>query len=66
MGVSPNCNPYSRAQWTELQLRFRPPPDGPSVSIRLRDYDSLEEINIVVAALQLLRRELSARVRGAN
>ena len=61
MGVSPNCNPYSRAQWTELQLRFRPPRDSLDVSVRLRDYGSPEEIDVVVVALQLLRRELSAR-----
>jgi len=59
-------NPYSRAEWTELQQRFRPPRDGPIISTRLRDYASLEEIDIVVAALQLLRRELSACIRGAN
>jgi hypothetical protein len=61
-----NFSPYSRADWTELQLQFRPPRDGPSVSIRLRDYASLEEIDVVVAALQLHWRELSARARGAN
>jgi hypothetical protein len=47
-----NWNPYSRADWTEFQLRFRPPRDGPSVSIRLRDYATAEEIDVVVAALQ--------------
>ena len=52
-------NPYSRADWTEFQLRFRPPRDGPSVSTRLRDYATAEEIGGGVAALQLLRRELS-------
>jgi hypothetical protein len=52
-------NPYSRTEWTELQQRFRPPRDGPVVSTRRRDYASLEEIDIVVAALQLRRRELS-------
>jgi hypothetical protein len=57
---------YSRADWTELQLQFRPPRDGLSVSIRLRDYASPEEVSIVVAALQLRWRELSARARGAN
>ena len=61
-----NFSPYSRADWTELQLRFRPPRDGPSVSIRLRDYATAEEIGLVVAALQVLRRELGVRVRGAN
>jgi hypothetical protein len=61
-----NFSPYSRADWTELQLRFRPPRDGPSVSIRLRDYASPEEISVVVAALQLRWRELSERARGAN
>jgi len=59
-------NPYSRAEWTELQQRFRPPRDGPSISTRLRDYASSEEIDVVVAALQQLRRELGARVQGAN
>jgi len=59
-------NPYSRADWTEFQLRFRPPRDGPSVSTRLRDYATAEEIGVVVAALQLLRRELSVRARGAQ
>jgi hypothetical protein len=59
-------NPYSRADWTELQQQFRPPPDGPSVSTRLRDYATAEEIGVVVAALQLLRRELSVRAREAN
>jgi len=59
-------NPYSRADWTELQQQFRPPPDGPSVSTRLRDYATAEEIGLVVAALQVLRRELGVRVRGAN
>jgi hypothetical protein len=29
-------NPYSRAEWTELLLQFRPPRDGPAVSSRLR------------------------------
>src|SRR5262249_53933406 len=57
---------YSRVEWTELQQQFRPPRDGPSVSTRLRDYASREEIDVVVAALQQLRRELGARVRGAN
>jgi hypothetical protein len=66
MNVSPNWNPYSRADWTELQQRFRPPPDGPSVSTRLRDYATAEEIDTVVAALQQVRRELSVRARGAN
>jgi hypothetical protein len=61
-----NWSAYSRADWTELQLRFRPPRDGPSVSIRLRDYASLEEISVVVAAVQLRWRELSAQARGAN
>jgi len=59
-------NPYSRADWTELQLQFHPPRDGACVSIRLRDYAIPEQIDVVVAALQLLRRELSARARGAN
>ena len=59
-------NLYSRAEWTELQLQFHPPRDGPVISIRLRDYASREEIDVVVAALEQLRRELSARVRGAN
>ena len=61
-----NFSPYSRAQWTELQLRFRPSRDGASVSTRLRDYASPEEISVVVAALQLRWRELSAQARGAN
>ena len=34
----PGWNPYSRKCWTKLQLRFRPPRDGPAVSIRLHDY----------------------------
>jgi hypothetical protein len=59
-------NPYSRAEWTELQQRFRLPRDGPSVSTCLRDYASLEEIDAVVAALELLRRELSVQARSAN
>ena len=59
-------SPYSRIPWTELQLRFRPPRDGPDVSIRLRDYATAEEINSVIAALQLHWRELSAQARGAN
>ena len=42
-------NPYLRADWTELQLRFRPPRDSPDVSIRLLDYASPEEINSVIA-----------------
>src|SRR6516164_1903919 len=62
----PPSNRSLRADWTEPQLRFRPPRDGPSVSIRLRDYASLEEISVVVAALQLRWRELSARARGAD
>jgi hypothetical protein len=48
MNVSLNWNPCSRAQWTELQLQFRPPRDGPTVSTRLRDYASFEEIDVVV------------------
>ena len=54
-----NRGPYSRADWTKLQLRFRPPRDDPSVSIRLRDYASPEEIDDVVAD------EPRARVHGA-
>jgi len=50
----------------ELQLQFRPPRDGPAVSTRLRDYATSEEIGVVFAALQLLRRDLSVRARGAN
>ena len=61
-----NRSRYSRADWTELQLQFRPPRDGVSVSIRLRDYANPEEINGVIAALQLRWRELSARARGAD
>jgi len=64
--LSANFSPYSRAQWAELRLRFRPPRDGPNVSIRPRDYATAEEINSVIAALQLHWRELSARARGAN
>jgi len=64
--VSPNFNPYSRADWTELQQRFRPPPNGPSISNRLRDYATSEEIDTVVTALQLRRCELSVQARGAN
>ena len=61
-----NFSPYSRAGWTKVQLRFRPPRDGASVSIRLRDYATPEEISVVIAALQLRWRELSAQARGAN
>ena len=61
-----NFSPYSRADWTELQLQFRPPRNGPSISFCLRDYASPEEISVVVAALQLRWRELSAQARGAN
>ena len=62
-----NWSPYSRADWrTELQLRFRPPRDGPKVSIPLRDYATPEEISVVIAALLLRWRELSAQARGAN
>jgi hypothetical protein len=42
------------------------PPAAPFVNIRLRDYASPEEIDVVIAALQLCWRELSARARGAN
>jgi hypothetical protein len=66
LGALDMPNPYSRAECTELQLQFRPPRDGPTVSTRLRDYATAEEIAVVVAALQLPRRELSVRVRGAN
>jgi hypothetical protein len=59
-----NFSPYSRANWTELQLQFRPPRDGACVSTRLREYASPEEISVVVAALQLAGAS-SARVRGA-
>jgi hypothetical protein len=59
-------NLYSRAQWTELQLQFRLPRDGPVVSTRLRDYASAEEIDIAITALQQLRRELSVQARRAN
>jgi hypothetical protein len=59
-------NLYSRAEWTELQLQFRPPRDGPVVSTRLRDYASPEDINTAITALEQLRRELSARARGTN
>src|SRR5215467_10744788 len=52
-------SPYSRTDWTELQLRFRPPRDGPSISTRLRDHASPEEIDDVVAD------EPRARVHGA-
>ena len=61
-----NWSPYSRADWTALQRRFRPPRDGPAVSILLRDYASPEEIDVVIAALQLRWRELGACARGAN
>ena len=61
-----NWSPYSRADWTALQRRFRPPRDGPAVSILLRDYASPEEIDVVIAALQLCWRELGACARGAN
>jgi hypothetical protein len=61
-----NFSPYSRANWTELQLQFRPPRDGASISTHLRDYARPEEIDIVVTALQLRWRELSARARDAN
>jgi len=43
-----NLSPYLRADWTELQPQFRPPRDGPSVSIRLRDYAAPEEISVVI------------------
>src|SRR5262249_47564672 len=67
LGALGRPNPYSRAEWTELQLQFRPPRDGPAVSTRLRDYATAEEIGVVlVAALQPLRHELSVRARGAN
>ena len=61
-----NWSPYSRADRTKLQLQFRPPRDGPSVSTCLRDYASPEEISVIVAALQLRWREHSTRARGAN
>jgi hypothetical protein len=38
-------------------LQFRPPRDGPAVSTLLRDYATAEEIGVVVAALQQLRRK---------
>jgi len=50
LDVLPSWNPYSRAQWTELQLRNATP----------------EEIDTVVTALELLRRELGVRARGAK
>jgi len=59
-----NRSPYSRTAKSGQQ--FRPPRDGASVSIRLRDYATPEEISVVIAALQLRWRELSARARGAN
>src|SRR5215472_4356732 len=57
---------YSRADWTELQLRFRPPRDSPSVSTRLRDYANPEEIGAAIAAVQLGWRQLNAQARSAN
>src|SRR5215831_16259038 len=57
----PGWNPYSRAAWTELQLQFRPPRDGPSVGTRLRHYATAEEIDVALAALQQVRRDLSLR-----
>src|SRR5215813_11965914 len=62
----PGWNPYSRVAWTELQLRFRPPRDGPAVSTRLSDYATAEEIELVAATLEQARRELGARVREAK
>jgi hypothetical protein len=64
LGALGRPNPYSRAEWAELQLQFRPPRDGPAVSTRLSDYATAEEIGGGVAALQLLRRELACG-RGA-
>ena len=51
----PGWNPYSRAAWTELQLQFRPPRDGPSVSTHLRDYATAQELDVALAALQQVR-----------
>lgn len=48
----PDWSPYSRAQWAEGRLQFRPPRDGLSVSTRLSDYATAEEIDVVIAALQ--------------
>jgi hypothetical protein len=59
-------NPYSRADWTELQLAFRPPRDGLVISTRLRDYASQEEIDGVIAAVQQARCELTARIQAAQ
>jgi hypothetical protein len=56
-------NPYSRAQWAELRLQFRPPRDGPNVSIRLRDYVTAEEINSVSRATAALARAQRAGAR---
>src|SRR5262249_33119015 len=55
---------YSRAAWTELQLQFRPPRDGPSVGTRLRHYAMAEEIDVALAALQQVRRDLSLRKKA--
>src|SRR5215831_3738412 len=69
----PGWNPYSRAAWTELQLQFRPPRDGPSVGTRLRHYATAEEIDVALAALQQsaegsasLRIVLARRLRSAS
>ena len=61
-----NFSPYSRADWTALQLQFRRPRDGPPVSIRLSDYATAEEIGLVITSVQFRWRELSAQARGAN
>jgi len=62
----PGWNPYSRAQWAEGRLQFRPPPDGATVSTRLSDYATAEEIELVTAVLEQARRELNGHARGAR
>src|SRR5262245_1339154 len=62
----PGWSPYSRAQWAEGRLQFRPPRDGLSISTRLSDYASAEEIDVVIMALQQTWRDLSAQVRVAK
>jgi hypothetical protein len=62
----PGWSPYSRKCWTEHQQQFRPPRDGASVSTRLSDYATAEEIDAVITALQQVWRDLNAQVREAK
>src|SRR5262249_61925515 len=50
---------------SEPQLRFRPRGPVPPSASGCATYATAEEIGVVVAALQLLRRELSVWARGA-